>query len=59
MSLHSVTRRLAEATSIIRTRRDDDDRLDEHGGTIAELRERQRAAEVPLEKLVARLRSKF
>lgn len=41
--LNTITRRIASATSTIRTRREDDGRVERHGASAAELRARNDA----------------
>lgn len=53
--LHSVTRRMASATSIIRTRSDDGLRLVVHGGRNGELEARHLAAVRRIEAVAERL----
>lgn len=50
-----VTRRIASATSVRRTREEDAVRLDVHGGPVDELSARAAAAAARLEKVASRL----
>jgi sRNA-binding protein len=54
-ALASALNRIAAATSVLRTREQDAERLDVHGGTVAEVAERVQAAASQLENAAARL----